>query len=174
MRPKLKARRVEELGGATPKGNRSRYRSHHVSVTSKQLDGQVCQSRRDGFGWSMGASLQGRQLERLQRESTTNRLSAVGRGIGGEGGGAWELSPSPKTNKNQCPSRVISDFASFPRISVVVMEASVTVSNIGGPACKAVFGIAPFAGRGPVSSHLCSLRRIHIPRRCAVVFFRAT
>jgi hypothetical protein len=103
MRPKLKARRVEELGGATPKGNRSRYRSHHVSVTSKQLDGQVCQSRRDGFGWSMGASLQGRQLERLQRESTTNRLSAVGRGIGGEGGGGLGAVTVTKNEQKSMP-----------------------------------------------------------------------
>jgi hypothetical protein len=168
MRPKLKARRVEELDGATPKGNHSRYRSHHVSVTSKQLDGRVCQSRRDGFGWSMGVSLQGRQLERLQHESTTYK-SAIGSGSRHRGG----LGAVTKRNKNQCPSRAISDSASFPRISVVVMEASVTVSNIGGPTRKAVFGIAPFAGRGPVSSHLCSLRRIHMPGRCAAVFFRA-
>ncbi len=37
---------------------------------------------------------------------------------------------------------------------------SVTISNVSGPAYKAVFGVAPSAGRGHVSSWPCSLYRI--------------
>lgn len=96
----------------------------------------------------------------LRGYRAANQLSAVSHGTGG-----LTLSPTERTASSG--GRGGGPFATFPTFPLdgllvfAVMEPSVAVSNVRGPRPQGVvFGIAPLAGRGPVSSQLCSLHDI--------------
>jgi hypothetical protein len=71
------------------------------------------------------------------------------------------LKVSPVEQNNQCLFPALLRLRVFTLLECrAVMEAVSPSQTWVGPHCTAVFGVAPSAGRGPVSSQLCSLRRI--------------